>query len=350
MAGSARVFFLGNLAKEWMSGWQRCETLRGLNCQVIPFCQSTFLQRAEPSRWKRLTGRSRFDAEAVGAFNRAWLSAVCESGADLAWLEWPKLLQRETLTAARARLPRCRFVAFYDDNPFGDRTDELWQWQVFFNAIPEFDLHLVKRPSDLAELERRGARRAELFMHGYFAPLFEPSRGGAHFDQDVSFVGTALDHRVAFIRRLIAHEKIPLRVFGNRWDRTLIYHLRRDHFRPAVLGKAYADVLRRSRVSLGFVSSSNHDEYTMRTFEIPACQGFLLAERTTTHQELFIEGKEAEFFSSVEECADKIRFYLKEEALRRRIAAQGYLRCLDSDYSLRRRLRDALQQIEKLEP
>jgi len=68
-----------------------------------------------------------------------------------------------------------------------------------------------------------------------------------------------------------------------------------------------------SRISLGFVCSGNHDEFTHRTFEIPGSGGFLLAERTPKHQELYEEGKEAEFFASAEECASKIEFYLRNE-------------------------------------
>jgi spore maturation protein CgeB len=86
----------------------------------------------------------------------------------------------------------------------------------------------------------------------------------------------------------------------------------------------------------------------MRTFEVPACKGFFLAERTPTHQELFEEGKEAEFFGSVEECAEKIRFYLKKETVRNRVAERGYQRCLNSGYSLHRSMSSAINQIQTL--
>jgi hypothetical protein len=338
-----RVFFQASLAADWMSGWQRCDTLRGLVDEVVPFCQVGFLTRAMPTRWQRLMGHPRFHDRVVGEFNHAWLRAIRECRPDVAWLEWPKLLRRDTLLEARTRLPRCRFVAFYDDNPFGERTDERWQWRLFFDALPEFDLHLVKRSSDVAELRARGARRAELFMHGCYEPLFRPPQRRTEAVHAVSFVGTALDHRVPFIRRLLVRDAIPVQVFGNRWERTLLYHLRRDHFHPPVLGEDYVRVIHESRICLAFVSSSNRDEYSMRTFEIPACMGFMLAERTPAHQALFEEGAEAEFFDSVDECADKARFYLRDEGARHRIARAGQRRCLDSDYSLRRRLRDAMR-------
>lgn len=66
-----------------------------------------------------------------------------------------------------------------------------------------------------------------------------------------------------------------------------------------------------------------------------------------THQELFVECKEAEFLSTTEECADKVRFYLKAESERDRIAEQGY--CIRPDYSLPSSLAKAVAQIQSLQ-
>lgn len=341
-----KIFFLGGLGADWMSGWQRCQALRELGHEIVPFPQGDYMQSASHGRVDRwLTGQI-WKEEEIDRFNLDFLQAVKMARPEIAWLEWPKLLRPETIQAARARLPRCSFVCFQDDNPFGGRNEEKNSWRLFIEAIPEYDLHFVKRRSDVAEFSRRRAQRVELFRHGFYAPIFQPEPS-SEFHQDVSFVGTALDHRVGCIAELMGAHRIPVQVFGNKWSqRTLAYYRHRKNFHPAVTGRDYARVISRSRISLGYVSSSNGDEYTMRTFEIPACGGFFLAERTPTHQELFTEGKEAEFFGSTEECAEKIRFYLERESLRLKIAEQGYRRCLDSDYSLNRRLSEAIECIE----
>ncbi|MBI1840575.1 MAG: glycosyltransferase [Verrucomicrobia bacterium] len=342
---AVKIFFQGGVGGDWMSGWQRRETLRDLGHDVASLCHDAAMRSAHPSRWRLLLRKPEWNQKEAEEFNQLWFARLIAASPDLAWLEWPKLLSSETLQAARRKFPRCLFVGFYDDNPFGGRTQDAWQWRRFLDAAPQYDLLLVKRATDVERLRAIGARRAELFMHGYFEKLFRPRGGEDAHQHDVSFVGTALDHRVGFVRQLIGREELPVRVFGNRWERTLVYHRHRSHFAPPVLGEAYAEVLQTSRVNLGFVSSSNQDEYTMRSFEIPACRGFMLAERTPAHQALFEEGREAEFFSSVEECADKARFYLDHPEARRRIAQGGYERSTQCDYSLRRRLRDVLQAL-----
>jgi len=69
-----------------------------------------------------------------------------------------------------------------------------------------------------------------------------------------------------------------------------------------------------------------------KSFEIAACGGFLLAERSAGHEARFVEGEEAVFFTGFEECAEKIRRYLPDEAARDRIAKAGRERAVRDGY------------------
>ena len=78
----------------------------------------------------------------------------------------------------------------------------------------------------------------------------------------------------------------------------------------AVYGGELARVFGASKVSLSFLRRANRDLHTSRTFEIPACGGFQLSERTEEVLNFFEEGKEIECFSSLDELKDKITYYL----------------------------------------
>ena len=56
----------------------------------------------------------------------------------------------------------------------------------------------------------------------------------------------------------------------------------------------------------------------------------MLAERTPEHCALLEESVEAEFFDSLDELAAKCAYYLAHEKERRRIAAAGFRRLVDS--------------------
>jgi spore maturation protein CgeB len=337
------IFFCSMLGDISMSGAQRLSTLMEDGYGTHAFRQDPYMSGSVRAIPLRYLARSPFRPDAVAAFNRDLLGELRRVRPKVAWLEKPLLLLPNTLLRARDLLPDCTFVCFQDDDPFGERTEERALWRSFVACIPHFDLHFVKRPENLDEFASHGARRVAVFTSGFFAPLFCPSPAtSASVAYDVVFVGTALDHRKSDVAALLSHYRLPLDVYGDRWNRTAVYYRHRSRFHAAVWSRAYADVLRSARIALGYVSSSNRDEYSMRTFEIPAVRTFLLAERTQMHMTLFEEGREAEFFSSPRECAEKVRFYLANDSARERIAAAGYRRCIESDYSLRRRMRDAM--------
>ena len=105
------------------------------------------------------------------------------------------------------------------------------------------------------------------------------------------------------------------------------------------------EVLRSYKIALGLLSHANRDRHTSRSFEIPACGGFMLAERTAEHQHFFAEDREAVYFDTFDEMMDKIRYYLRDDAARTRIAAAGHRRCLESGYRYVDRARELLRRL-----
>jgi spore maturation protein CgeB len=340
-----KILFASYLDNLSASGRQRCDALRELGHELATFHFDGFDRQTRVGRrWQALHHQSAFRAEDRRELGLRFLARVQTTRPTIAWIEKPLMLDAEWLAEARLVSPRTRFVCFQDDDPFGSRIRERPLWKQFVEAIPQYDLHFVKKQVNVPEFSARGARRVALFMHGVYTKIFHPRLDvPAWAQQDLTFVGTPLDHRVTYVAHLL-RAGLPLTVYGNHWHRTLPYWRSRAHFRPEVVADDYARLLSGSRVCLGFVSSSNRDEYSMRSFEIPGCRSLLLAERTPTHQQLFEEGIEAAFFSSAEECADKARYYLAHEAARAKLARAGYERCVRSDYFLTSRMREAIAQ------
>jgi hypothetical protein len=331
---------------------ERAAILRSLGHTVDQVSTESFESCGRVERLGRRLRRDtwRFSRAAIERFNTAFLERVVQAKPDVVWTEKTVLLQSETIREARRLSPETMFVSWVDDNAFGLRQREIPLWRHFADSIPDYDLHFVKRERDVVEYRRRGAARVFLISIGFFS-FHHPVAASdipPHLRHDVLFVGSAIDRRPASIAHLLHAERLPVSVYGRGWNRYGVYYRHRAHFLGYLDGPAYSAAVCGSKIALGYVSDSNMDEYTTRSTDIPACGGFLLAQRTPAHLEMFDEGREAEFFGSDEECADKIRFYLPRDEARRKIARAGHRRALESDYSLRRYVSEAADEMVRV--
>jgi len=251
---------------------------------------------------------------------------------DIFWAD--KVLGLNPMTLHRLRRMRIATVSYMIDNAFGPRQDP--GWRVYRKDIPYFDLHVVQRDSNIDDYFDRGARDVIKVQTAYEPTVhFPPPEGwsDAQRDRGVSFIGTSYDDRPEFLTRLW-REGLPVVVSGDRmWRERLEPEAAAAIYTGGELyGAAYREGIWHSKINLSFITHSNLDEFAHKSFEIAACQGFLLAERSEGHMAKFEEDMEAVFFTGFEECAEKVRRYLPAEAARVRIAAAGRARALRDGY------------------
>jgi len=251
---------------------------------------------------------------------------------DIFWADKALGVRPETLDKLRAM--GVATVSYMIDNAFGPRSDP--GWRLYMKAIPHYDLHVVQRDKNIADYLGRGARDVIKIQTAYeptihYAP--PDGWGDAQRDRGVSFIGTSYDDRPEFLTRLW-RVGLPVVISGDRmWKERLEPEAAAALYTGGELyGAAYREGIWRSKINLSFVTHSNQDEFVHKSFEIAACEGFLLAERSEGHKAKFEEDVEAVLFTGFEECAEKIRRYLPDEAARARIAAGGRARALRDGY------------------
>ena len=313
------------------SSLYRLWALERLGHQVIPFNSYDYESRNPLIRKivHRIT-----TGPAVDRFNRDILRIAATEKPDVLWTD--KLLWMRPRTLDQMKALGIATVSYMIDNPFGPRQDP--GWRLYMKDIPHYDLHVVQRDKNIFDYRQHGARDVIKIQTAYEPTIhFPPPEGWTDKDRDrgVSFIGTPYDNRAQFLTRLWKEFGFPVTVSGGLvWKPALraeafaaIYRGHGELFRDE-----YREGIWKSKINLSFITHSNQDEFVHKSFEIAGCGGFLLAERSEGHMQRFREDEEAVFFSTLDECVEKIRRYLPDESARARIAAAGRARAVRDGY------------------
>lgn len=243
---------------------------------------------------------------------------------------------------------RIKFVVgYYIDDMFQKHNQSI-QWK---QGLPMYDLIVTTKSYNVNELLSMGAKRVEFVNNCYDIEIHRPKKisqlDKKKIGGKVGFIGAWEKERSNSIS-FLAKAGMQVRWWGGGWSNksyspnipNLVYE------KKALWGDDYAKAINSFDINLCFLRKINRDLQTTRSIEIPACGGFMLAERTEEHQILFQEAKEAEFFSNDEELLDKTRFYLANPNARLKIALAGRERCEKSGYNYESTLSKIISLLE----
>ena len=323
-----RILYIGQL---WEGGTalERMKVLNGLGHSTVPFDVSPFATSA--SRPVQSIA-ARFNVGPIlSKINRALMQQGDSlRGISHIWVDkgvwiFPETLQHlKQVTSAQA-------IHYTPDSQIVSQRS-----RHFMTSIPLYDALVTTKEWEVEAYKEAGAKQVILTYQGYDSRFFPRKVRAAErsaFDSDACFIGHTQKHYAERLQAL-SSLGIRLRIWGDAWPR----YAEKNPWAEALVGQGlwgerYPTALACAKIGLGLIGRHIPETSTTRTFEIPAMGTFLLAERTPLHQELFGEGKEADFFSSDEEMLDKTRFYLANEEARKKIAEAGRARCERSGYS-----------------
>lgn len=271
---------------------------------------------------------------------------VINSMPDIIWIEKGNTIFPWTLKKIKQVSPEITIVSYSEDDMYASHNRSLY----YRYGLKYYDFVFTTKSynCDQSELPTLGARRVIFVDKSYdtyqHKPIDLSAEDLSKYGSEVGFIGAFEEERAASILYL-ARKGVKVRVWGTEWHKMTINHPNLILENHPVYGLEYVKAICATRINLCFLRKMNRDLQTDRTMEIPACQGFMLAERTEEHLRLFTEGEEAAYFGSNEELLQKVRYYLIHEEERQKIAHAGRKRCVDSGYSHHERLKFMLSKV-----
>jgi spore maturation protein CgeB len=232
-------------------------------------------------------------------------------------------------------------------------TDDPWNPALmanwFLDALPFYDLILTTRRANFRDFQRIGCRDVQYLPFGYDDELFgssgESMQGGHFATHDVLFVGGADRDRAAFMTEFL-HTGPRVALVGGYWERF-------PAMRPYALGQRMPEELcaltAGAKVNLCLVRRANRDGHVMRSLEIAALGGCMLAEDTVEHREIFgPDGEAVVYFRNAREAAARACALLADPAERKRLSAAVQTRILRNGHTYRDRLVFILEVAAKI--
>ena len=340
-----KILYVGKLIPGSTS-LQRYQALIDIGYEVIPI--DTFPEHVS-NKYKKIFNR--INRRIFGPKDDAKANiAICDyllvkNDFEILWIDKGMTINSSTLNLVKLYNPLLKIIGYSPDDMGSSHN----QSRRFISTLPCYDFYITTKSYGLNELKQLGAKKVLMIDNAYDENTHFPITTDTTFADleynAVGFIGTFEKERSQSIK-FAANNGIKISIYGSGWNG---FKIKNVNVASPVIGHNYTKAINSFKINLCFLRKINRDLQTTRSIEIPACGGFMLAERSDEHLYLFKEGVEAEYFSSSEEMCDKINFYLNNPELRKKIAIQGRRRCVVSGYSNQKRLKKIITEIYSLE-
>ena len=185
--------------------------------------------------------------------------------------------------------------------------------------IKKVDVFFHTMTGQLEEYRAAGARHPVYLHNGVDPDRHRRSEPRKAFSSDVAFIGRPhYSDRIDFIKTL--HEGFDLKIYGSGW-RELGIRSARDRIGV----RQFSRVCASAKIIVGIDIAADRELcFSNRTWFVLGCGGFLITRYVPRLGSLFANHKHLVWYRDTEEALDQIRFYLRHDALRKRIALTGH--------------------------
>ena len=219
-----------------------------------------------------------------------------------------------------------KIIFYCPDNPFVTRDKR--RWNILRSVLKYFNLVIFMQKNRLLLAKKFGIKKyiyippTIKFKEFYKKKLINEKE---KYSTDIVLIATWFKERGMLVKDIL-DSGLKIKVYGNGWKKDKNLKKIQHVVSPGVGHAAYKKIIQNARIAICLPSEENQDDITHRSLEIPTLGSLLLAKKTKTHSEFFIDNKEAVFFKNNKDCINKCRFLLQHEKIRKKIAQNGRLK------------------------
>ena len=262
-------------------------------------------------------------------FKNAIINAIKKHNPDVLFTAKGNFIDHEVIDFANSR-GICT-INYYPDNNFTHN-------KITKEILQKYSIFITTKSYHEDNIFPGSSKKIHFVSHGYSTLVHryrEQSRSDENFSHDIGYIGSPNEYKLRWMLSVAEHfpdKRILLG--GNRWEKLVKGTiLERAHSPGPLVGDLLARAIERCRINIavhfGPVGREGWaDQVSTRTFEIPACGGFMLHIDNEEVRGLYEPGKEIDVFSTPEELNQKIAYYLDHPEERMRIADAGHKRAV----------------------
>lgn len=235
------------------------------------------------------------------------------------------------IVAELSKIANGRVVNIYPDSPLVIPGLRPLGWTA---ALEHYETIFTFSRGLIPVFCQLGAKRAKWLPFAYSPDTHRPRRSN-DLCQGISYFGSWGPLQEQWLEQLIPHD---LKIYGSGW-----HHLRSDSrlhgcwVKGQGIGQNMAEAISNSLMTFNLVRAEHGCAHSMKTFEIPACGGFMLSNWTEEQAQFFKDSEECVFFHSKDELTDKVGFYRSHHSARDEIRNAGMCAVRHHTYESRAR-------------
>jgi len=218
-------------------------------------------------------------------------------------------------------------------------TDELFNdaFSSFIHteSYSKYDCVFSQRKHLFSVYRNKGIKRLEylpLFYYPEHHLIVTSGNDRNIWGSDIAFMGTWSKNREKMIDFLDGHN---VKIWGGYWNKSNKEFKKKFTITNKIAWlEDMARVVNSTKIIIDALTKEQNDKINMKNYQVPACGGFLITNRTDVILELFEEDKEIVCYDSYKELKEKCEYYLLHEEERSKIAINAHKKVVNGQNTI----------------